>query len=122
MENLISMFEIPASDFKRAISFYKAILNIDIEEIDMDGIRMGLFPNDGKNVSGAIIKGTDYKSSSDGVVIYLNGGNDLQVVLNNVEANNGKVIVSKTQISPEMGFYGIFIDTEGNKLGVYSVN
>jgi len=122
MENFISMFEIPAADFERAISFYKAILNIDIEEIDMDGIRMGLFPNDGKNVSGAIIKGADYKPSSDGVIIYLNGGSDLQVVLNNIETNDGKVIVSKTQISPEMGFYGIFIDTEGNKLGVYSVN
>ncbi len=122
MENFVSMFEIPASDFERAVSFYKAILNVDIEEIDMEGIRMGLFPNDGKNVSGAVIKGTDYKPSSDGVVIYLNGGNDLQVILNNVEANNGRVISSKTQISPEMGFYGIFIDTEGNRIGVYSAN
>ncbi len=122
MKNFVSMFEIPASDFERAVSFYKAILNVDIEEIDMEGIRMGLFPNDGKNVSGAVIKGTDYKPSSDGVVIYLNGGNDLQVILNNVEANNGRVISSKTQISPEMGFYGIFIDTEGNRIGVYSAN
>lgn len=122
MKNFISMFEIPAADFERAVSFYKGILNIDIEEIVIDGIRMGLFPNDGTNVSGSVIKGTDYKPSSDGVIIYLNGGNDLQVVLNNVEANNGKVIVPKTQISPEMGFYAIFVDTEGNKLGVYSAN
>jgi predicted enzyme related to lactoylglutathione lyase len=122
MKNFISMFEIPASDFERAVSFYKEILSIDIEEIVIDGIRMGLFPNDGTNVSGSVIKGNDYKPSSDGVIIYINGGNDLQVVLNNVEANNGKVIVPKTQISPEMGFYAIFVDTEGNKLGVYSAN
>lgn len=122
MENFISMFEIPVVDFDRAVSFYKAVLNIDVEEVAIDGIKMGLFPNDGKNVSGAVIKGTDYKPSADGVVVYLNGGDDLQVVLNKVASNNGKVIVPKTQISPEMGFYGMFIDTEGNKVGVYSMN
>lgn len=121
MENFISMFEIPSTDFERAVSFYKAVLNIDVEEIDMDGIRMGLFPNDGKNVSGAIIKGTDYKPSPGGVIVYLNGGDDLQVILDNVASNNGKVVVPKTQIGPEMGYYGMFLDTEGNKLGVHSM-
>lgn len=122
MENFISMFEIPAVDFNRAVSFYSAILNIDVEEMDIDGIKMGVFPNDGKNVSGAVIKGTDYKPSTNGVMVYLNGGDDLQVILNKVATNNGKVIVPKTQISPELGFYGMFIDTEGNRVGVYSMN
>lgn len=122
MKNFISIFEIPSLDFSRAVSFYKAILDIEIEEIEMDGITMGLFPSDGNNVSGAVIRGDEYKPSSDGVVIYLNGGNDLQLILNKVEANKGKVLVPKTQISPEMGFYTHFIDTEGNKLGLYSEN
>jgi predicted enzyme related to lactoylglutathione lyase len=88
----------------------------------MDGVQMGLLPGDGSTVSGAVIKGTDYKPSKDGVIIYLNGGDDLQVVLNKVEENNGKIIVPKTQISPEIGFYAMFIDTEGNRLGLHSIN
>jgi predicted enzyme related to lactoylglutathione lyase len=122
MKNLITIFEIPASDFSRAVNFYQIILNISIEEIDMGGVPMGLFPGDEKSVSGAVIKGEDYRPSADGIIIYLNGGDNLQVILDRVEANNGKIIVPKTQISPEMGFYALFIDTEGNRLGLHSAN
>lgn len=121
-KNFISIFEIPATDFSRAKSFYQAILNVDMEEVDMGGVQMALFPGDGQSVSGAVIKGAGYKPSADGVIIYLNGGNDLQLLLNKIETNNGKVIVPKTEIASEMGFYAMFIDTEGNRLGVHSPN
>jgi predicted enzyme related to lactoylglutathione lyase len=121
MENLINWFEIPATDFKRATSFYKGILGLEIEETEMFGTKMGFFPSDGTNVSGAIVQGDDYEPSMNGVVAYLNGGSDLQNVLNKVETNNGKIIVPKTQISPEMGYFGMFIDTEGNKIAVHSI-
>lgn len=122
MENLINWFEIPATDFNRAVSFYKAILGIEIKESAMFGTKMGFFPTDGKNVSGAIVQGEEYKPSTDGVLAYLNGGRDLQIVLDKIEPNNAKVIVPKTQISPEMGYFGIFIDTEGNKIAVHSIH
>ena len=121
MQNVINWFEIPAADFSRAVSFYKAILGHDINEIDMFGTKMGLFPSDGTNVSGAIVQGDDYTPSSDGIVAYLNGGSDLQIVLDKVSTHNGHVIVPKTQISPEMGYFGMFIDTEGNKMAVHSI-
>ncbi len=121
MENLINWFEIPVKDFTRAVSFYKAILGLEIKETEMFGTKMGFFPTDGTNVSGAIVWGEDYEPSTNGVVAYLNGGNDLQTVLDKVESNNGKVIVAKTQISPEMGYFGMFIDTEGNKMAVHSI-
>lgn len=122
MENLINWFEISATDFNRALSFYKTILGVDIQPTEMFGTKMGLFPSDGKNVSGAIVQGEDYKPSMNGVLAYLNGGNDLQIVLDKIEPNNGTVIVPKTQISPEMGYFGMFIDTEGNKIAVHSIN
>jgi len=122
MKNLISIFEIPAIDFSRAVNFYQNILDISVEVVDMDGVSMGVFPTDIGSVSGAVIKGNDYKPSANGVIIYLNGGDNLQVVLDKIKANNGKIIVPKTQISPEMGFYALFIDTEGNRLGLHSVN
>lgn len=122
MGNLINWFEIPAKDFNRAVTFYKVILDLDIEETEMFGTKMGFFPNNGTNVSGAIVEGKDYCPSTDGTLVYLNGGDNLQLVLDRVEDNRGKVIVPKTQISPEMGYFGMFIDTEGNKMAVHSIN
>ena len=122
MKNLISIVEIPTVDFSRAVAFYQAILDISIEEIEMDGVQMGLFPNDGESVFVQLINGNEYKTSIDGTIVYLHGGGDLQKVANKIVANGGKMILPKTAIGPEMGFYAIFIDTEGNKLGLHSNN
>lgn len=122
MENLINWFEIPASDFERAKKFYKAILQIEITELEMFGTKMGMFPSDGKNVSGAIIQGEGYSPASSGILVYLNGGKDLQVILERIEAVNGKVIMPKTQISPDMGYFALFLDSEGNKIALHSMN
>ena len=122
MKNYISFFEIPTTDFDRAKKFYQSILNVRIEEVEMDGTLMGLLPNNGKNVSGAIIKGDGYIPSTEGVIIYLNGGDNLQITLDKIEPSGGKIILQKTHIGPEMGFYAMFIDTEGNKLALLSTN
>jgi uncharacterized protein len=122
MENLINFIDIPAADFSRAVSFYKAILGLHIKETDMFGTKMGFFPTDGKNVSGAIVQGQDYQPSTNGVVAYLNGGNNLQIILDKVESNNGKVIVPKTHINAEVGYIAMFIDTEGNRMALHSIN
>lgn len=122
MKNLINWFEIPATDFSRAITFYSAILDVEFNKVEMFGTKMVFFPSDGTNVSGAIVEGEGYTPSTDGIIAYLNGGNNLQEILDKVENNNGKVIVPKTQISSEMGYFGMFIDTEGNKMAVHSKN
>jgi uncharacterized protein len=122
MKNLISIVEIPTADFSRAVSFYQSILNIDIEEIEMSGIKMGSFPNSGEGVFVQLINSSEYRPSGDGTVIYLNGGDDLQKIADKIQANGGKIVVPKSEIGPEMGFYAIFTDTEGNKLGLHSSN
>jgi predicted enzyme related to lactoylglutathione lyase len=119
MKNLISIAEIPATDFSRAVKFYQAILDIRIEEVDMAGTQMGVLPVDVGTVSVVIVKGDD-KPTTEGAVLYLNAGDDLQPMLGKVEQNGGRVIVPKTEISPEMGYFALFIDTEGNKLGLHS--
>ena len=120
MKNRVSIVEIPTADFLRAVAFYQAILGITIEVVEMEGIKMGLFPNENEGVTVQLISGSDYKPSSDGTVVYLNGGDDLQTIVDKIEANRGKIIIPKTEIGPEMGFYAVFIDTEGNKLGLHS--
>jgi uncharacterized protein len=95
MKNLISIVEIPTMEFPRAVTFYKTILNTSIEEINMDGTLMGLFPSDGESVSVALINSSQYKTSMDGTVVYLNAGDDLQIVLDKIKANGGQIIVPK---------------------------
>jgi predicted enzyme related to lactoylglutathione lyase len=120
MKNLISIVEIPTSDFPRAVKFYQAILSITIQEMQMDGVTMGVLPNAEGTVNVVLANGADYKPTTDGAVLYLNAGDDLQPMLDKVKQNGGQVIVPKTQISPEMGFFALFIDTEGNKMGLHS--
>lgn len=122
MKNLISIVEIPAIDFSRAVTFYQAILDVSIEEADMQGTQMGVFPSDGESVSVVLVKGDEYKTTVDGTMVYFNGGDDLQIVLEKIESNGGKIVVPKTEITPEMGFFAMFMDTEGNKLGLHSIN
>lgn len=122
MENAINWFEIPVSDFSRAQKFYSAILEIEIQPAEMFGNKMGFLPSDKTNVSGAIVQGAGYEPSQSGSLVYLNGGKDLQHVLNRVEKNKGKVVVPKTAIGPDMGFFAVFIDSEGNKIGLHSIS
>jgi predicted enzyme related to lactoylglutathione lyase len=121
MKNLASIIEIPVENFARAVAFYKTVLAIEIEETEMAEVQMGLFPSEGEVVSIVLAKGDDYTPTTDGPVIYLNAGEDLKSSLDKVEPNGGKIIVPKTEISPEMGFFSLFIDTEGNKLGLHSL-
>lgn len=122
LNNLISIIEISVSDFSRAVKFYQTVLGVSIQEMEVDGVQMGILPNEEGTVNVVLAKGTDYKPTTDGAVLYLNAGNDLQSMLDKIEQNGGQVIVPKTQISPEMGFFALFIDSEGNKLGLHSLN
>lgn len=121
MENLISIVEIPVADFFRAVTFYQAILDVSIEETEMDGVQMGVLPGNGETVNVVLVKGDGYQPAAAGALIYLNAGNNLQLALDKIEPNGGKIIMPKTEISPEMGFFALFMDTEGNRLGLHAI-
>ncbi len=122
MKSHISIFEIPATDISRAINFYQAILGINIEKIEMPGMEMGIFPYEEQMVTGVIVKGEGYIPSTDGITVYLNGGDNLQNILDKIEKNGGKILMPKTAHADESGFFALFLDTEGNRLGLHSPN
>jgi len=124
MINAINWFEIPVKDFDRAKAFYTTIMDGEIAEVPMEGgMRYGVFPHDKDNgVGGGIIAGNEQQNPSmDGATVYLNGGEDLSAPLAKVEAAGGKIILPKTAIG-EDGFMAQFLDTEGNKLALHSLN
>ncbi|MCZ2128996.1 MAG: VOC family protein [Bacteroidia bacterium] len=122
MKSYISMFEIPATDISRAINFYQALLDITIEQMDVEGMKMGILPYEGQMVTGVIIQADGYKPSADGVTMYLNAGENLQVVLDKVEKNGGQIILPKTPHADESGYFALFLDPEGNKMALNSPN
>ena len=116
----VNWFEIPASDFERAVKFYSTILAKELPVSHINGSDMAFFSTEPLEVSGVIISGEGAEPSSKGILLYLNGGDDLNIPLNRVESAGGTVVVAKTRISDEIGCYAIFIDTEGNRLALHS--
>ncbi|HRH51290.1 MAG TPA: VOC family protein [Panacibacter sp.] len=125
MKNAISWFEIPATDLARAQKFYEAIFDISMIPLDTPNIKMRMFPLEDMmtQVGGALVDsgGFHIPSATDGTLIYLNANPDVQHVLDKVEAAGGKVLVPKTQISPEYGYMAVLQDTEGNRIALHSV-
>lgn len=124
MNNAISWFEIPATDLDRATRFYEAIFGVSLIVMDLPNIKMRMFPiEDRMGVGGAVVDsgGFHKPSATDGPLIYLNGNPDVQNILDKVEAAGGKIMVPKTEISPEYGYMAVIIDTEGNRIGLHSV-
>lgn len=124
MKNAISWFEIPAKDFDRAKSFYEEVVGSKFETMTMEdfGQTMAFFPADWENgVGGCICYGPGFEPSEKGSLVYLNGGDDLNVPLARVEKAGGKVILPKTAIG-ENGFIAQFVDPEGNRVAFHSAN
>jgi hypothetical protein len=125
MKHAISWFEIPATNIDRAQKFYESIFEIQLQNMDFGTTKMRAFPLDDPmdGVGGTIIDsgGFHKPSLTDGPLIYLNGNPDVNVILHRVEKAGGKVMVPKTEITPEYGFMAIFQDTEGNRIALHSV-
>ena len=124
MTNVINWFEIPAVDFARAMKFYAEVLNVEMSEMPSpDGkMKYGNFPYkpDGTVVSGGIVEREDFVPTTKGPIIYLNGGDDLNIPLSRIEEAGGKITMPKTPI--EKMFMAEFIDTEGNRMRFQSMH
>ena len=120
--NALNWVEIPVVDFDRARAFFSAIFDYDMPQHQMGPKLMGfLLCEPGKGIGGAIVKGEGYVPSQHGTLVYLNGGADLTTVLDRVEPAGGKVLLGKTEITPELGYFAYFLDSEGNTLALHSM-
>jgi len=119
--NVAVWFEIPASDFDRAVGFYEKVFETRLITENMGGSQLGVFPYDEPASSGCVIKGDAYKPGRDGCVIYLETKGALDGPLARAAAAGGKVVTPKTALPPGMGFYAHFVDSEGNRVGLHSV-
>jgi uncharacterized protein len=122
--NVVGWIEIPVTNMERAIAFYEAVFGFKIERNQMGPLDMGWFPwvEGGLGSGGSLVYHEEYyKPSTDGVLVYFTAhSGDVANELSRVEAAGGKVLMPRTLITEEIGYYGLFIDSEGNRIAVHS--
>lgn len=116
MEKLISWIEIPATDMERAVAFYNEVLGLDLSIMDFGEEKMACFPGD----EGAISMAPGFKPSRDGTLVSLNVEEKMDEALLTVERCGGTILKPKTKIEAEgRGYFSLFLDSEGNRVGFY---
>ena len=121
--NSLNWFEIPALDIGRSVSFYETVFDVKMEMNEMDGMKMAFFPwepGSGK-ATGSLAQSENHKPNTDGTIVYLNANPSMDAVLSRVESAGGQVVMPKMSIG-EHGHIAFIIDTEGNRVGIHSID
>lgn len=125
--NAINWFEIPVTDSARARKFYETILDMTMqtqyavetkEEITFFPFVPGVVRATSGKVSGVLVKNDRVKPSDHGTTVFLNANPSIQEVVDKIEPAGGRIVIPGTKIMA--GYYAIFIDTEGNRVGLHA--
>lgn len=114
----ITWFEIPATNFARAVRFYETIFASPLRH-ESAWPNLAIFPFQRPGVSGAVAYGEGHRPSGDGVVIYLNCDGRFDDVLGRVESAGGSIVEPKSHI-PSVGWVAQIRDSEGNRIGLHA--
>ena len=120
---MVGWFEIPVADMARAIAFYEAVFDLEIQMQDLNELQMGIFPfaEGAMGAWGALVKHLDFyhPSASEGPLLYFSC-RDVQVQTDRIERAGGTVLQPKKLISEGVGYMALFLDSEGNRLALHS--
>ena len=116
----INWFEVPTSNLDRAAKFYETVLDVKLQRESMGPMQMAVFPHERPQPTGCLIAADGYRPDARGTTIYLNLKDDLAKPLARVEKAGGKVLLGKTALPDNIGFFAQFQDSEGNRVGFYS--
>ncbi len=109
--------ELSAKDPKAAGKFYEDLFGWKIEfDEQMDYVQFG---NEQGSIGGGFVK-VDENTPAGTVVPYA-ASDDIEASLAKAESLGATTIVPKTEI-PGIGWFGIFVDPSGNRIGIYTAN
>ncbi|MBE9609276.1 VOC family protein [Chitinilyticum piscinae] len=114
----INWFEIPVLDLDRAIRFYETLFATPLQRTDCGG-GMAIFPYQEGGVGGGLVQSDSISPAASGVLPYLNAKDGLDTLLGRLQTLGASITLPKTEISPEIGHIAIFIDSEGNRIGLH---
>jgi uncharacterized protein len=121
MNNPVNWFEIYVQDTARAKQFYEAIFDVQLSKLDSGDLEMWAFPMlpNSAGASGALVKMPGFPSGANSVLIYFSCA-DCAVEAGKVVQAGGKIQKDKMSIG-QYGYIALVIDTEGNMIGLHSV-
>ena len=118
--NPVNWFDIHVSNLDNAKEFYETVFNIKLVDFPIEFGKQSGFPFDpnGLNITGALVEKENFLPSSNNTVIYFES-KDCTTEESLIEEAGGKIIKSKMSIGA-FGFVSIFIDRDGNTIGLHS--
>ncbi|MEI6805259.1 MAG: VOC family protein [Myxococcaceae bacterium] len=121
IKNTICWVDIPVSDLDRALLFYGAVLNVQLEKQTHGEMSFVVLPHDDQTVGGCLVISSDAQPSKNGPLVYLSVEGRLNDALEQAEKQGGKILEGKHPIGP-YGFRGIVLDSEGNRIALHHGN
>jgi len=114
MDHSIVHIEISTTDLPKAQKFYSQLFNWKITA--WEGTSDYLMFETGKEPGGGIQK-VDRVNPGDGVLIYVLV-EDIEKTLSKAKELGGKIVKEKTEI-PNVGWFGLLSDLDGNTIGIF---
>ncbi len=121
VNNPVIWFEIYVQDIPRAKAFYESVFQVKLERLNSPGIEMWSFPMsmERTGASGALVKREGVSSGGNSTLVYFSCA-DCAIEAALVTTYGGHVHRGKMSIG-EYGFIALVVDTEGNLLGLHSL-
>jgi predicted enzyme related to lactoylglutathione lyase len=125
MNNPVGWFEIYVNDMARAKAFYQGMLGVTLTRLESpDGdssLEMWAFPmHDGSyGASGTLAKMPGMVAGGNSTLVYFSC-TDCAVEAARVAQHGGRLEQPKTSLGP-YGFMALVVDTEGNRIGLHSM-
>jgi predicted enzyme related to lactoylglutathione lyase len=119
--NPVRWFEIYVQDMARARKFYETVLGLKLEKLEGPDLEMWAFPMamDQGGTSGSLVRAAGVPSGGNSTLVYF-GCEDCAAEASRVVPAGGKLEREKTSIGP-YGFIALVYDTEGNMIGLHSM-
>ena len=119
--NPVGWFEIYVQDIARAKAFYEAVLVTRLERLESPGIEMWAFPMQAERpgASGSLVRMEGVPSGGNSTIVYFSCV-DCAIEAKRAADNGGKIFKEKFSIGP-YGFIALVTDTEGNMIGLHSM-
>jgi len=119
--NPVGWFEIYVQDLDRAKTFYESVFQLKLEKLNTPELEIWAFPMDMERwgAGGALVKMDGFPSGGNSVLVYF-GCEDCSVEAARAAQSGGRIQREKMSIG-EYGFISLVFDTEGNMIGLHSM-
>ncbi len=121
MNNPIGWFEIYVQDMTRAKNFYQEVFGVTLSKLENPELDMWAFPADQTTYgsSGALVKMPGFDPGANSVLIYFHC-TDCAIEAQKAVNAGGSLQRPKMSIG-QYGHIALVIDTEGNMIGLHSM-